>query len=137
MLDWRPLRSTAVRRVPEPVATPFVWAAAFIGCFLLVAVLGAVGGLSSSSIVLGGLCALAALLGLPARFAAAPGVAVVCWLFLNHYAVAPRGELTWQGHIDIARLALLFAAAFFGTVVARIVGALGAHHRITPGQGPE
>lgn len=137
MVEWRPLRSAGVRPVPEPVATPFVWAAALICCVLLVAVLGAVDGLSSSAVVLGVLCTLAALLGLPARFHAAPGIAVVCWLFLNHYAVAPHGEVAWQGNPDVARLALLFAAAFLGTVAARIVNALDAHHRITPGQGPE
>lgn len=137
MVEWRRLHSASVRPVPEPVATPFVWAAAFLGCFLLVAVLGAVGGLTSSAIVLGVLCALAALLGLPARFQAAPGIALVCWLFLNHYAVAPRGELAWQGNPDVARIALLLGAAFLGTVVARIVSALGAHHRTTPGRGSE
>ncbi|MFF4500407.1 hypothetical protein [Streptomyces sp. NPDC001401] len=137
MVEWRPLRTAPVRPVPEPVATPFVWAAAFVGCFLLVAVLSAVHALSSSSIALGALCALAALLGLPARFRAAPGIAVVCWLFLNDYAVAPHGRLAWHGNADAVRLVLLLAAAFLGTLVARIGDAIGAHHRITPGQAPE
>jgi hypothetical protein len=122
--------------VPEPVSTPFVWAAAFVGCFLLVAVLGAAHALSSSSVALAVLCALAALLGLPARFRAAPGIAVVCWLFLNDYAVAPHGRLVWHGEPDILRLVLLLAAAGLGTLIARIADAIGAHHRITPGQGP-
>ncbi|WP_406174969.1 hypothetical protein [Streptomyces sp. NBC_00996] len=136
MVEWRPLR-TAVRPVAEPVATPFVWAAAFVGSFLLVAVLGAVGGPASSAIGLAALCALAVLLGLPARFRAAPGIATVCWLFLNGYAIAPRGELAWQGHLDAARLVLLLAAAVLGTLIARIVNAVGAHHRVTPGRGPQ
>ncbi|MFJ8533569.1 hypothetical protein [Streptomyces sp. NPDC093591] len=136
MVEWRPWRA-AVRPVPEPVATPFVWAGAFVGSLLLVAVLGAVGGLASSAIALVALCAFAALLGLPARFRAAPGVALVCWLFLNAYAVAPHGELAWQGHPDLARVLLLLAAALLGTLIARIINALGAHRRITPGQGQE
>ncbi|MBX9395302.1 hypothetical protein K4749_17295 [Streptomyces sp. TRM72054] len=133
MVEWHLLR-TAVRPVPEPVATPFVWAATFAGSLLLVAALGAAGGLSSSTLALGSLCALAALLGLPARFRAAPGIALVCWLFLNAYAVAPHGELAWQGHPDVARVLLLLTAALLGTLVARIVNALGAHRRITPGE---
>lgn len=133
MVEWHLLR-TAVRPVPEPVATPFVWAATFAGSLLLVAALGATGGLSSSTLALGSLCALAALLGLPARFRAAPGIALVCWLFLNAYAVAPHGELAWQGHPDVARVLLLLTAALVGTLVARIVNALGAHRRITPGE---
>ncbi len=136
MVEWRPMRA-AVRPVPEPVAMPFVWAAAFAGSLLLVAVLGAVGGRSSSAVALGSLCALATLPGLPARFRAAPGIALVCWLFLNAYAVAPHGELAWQGHPDVARVLLLAAAAVLGTLVARIVNALGAHRRVTPGKGPE
>jgi len=137
MVEWRPLRTTPVRPVPEPIPTPFVWAAAFAGSFLLVAVLSAVHALHGSALALGALCALAALLGLPARFRAAPGIALVCWLFLNDYAVAPQGRLAWHGDADIARLALLCAAAALGTVVARIIDARGAHHRITPAQGPE
>ncbi|WP_149830624.1 hypothetical protein [Streptomyces tailanensis] len=136
MVEWRPWRA-AVRPVPEPLATPFVWAAAFVGSLLLVAVLGAVGGLSSSAVALGALCAFAALLGLPAHFRAAPGIALVCWLFLNAYAVAPHGELAWQGHPDIARVLLLLTAALLGTLIARIVNAMGAHRRVTPVHGPE
>ncbi|MFG2026467.1 hypothetical protein [Streptomyces sp. NPDC048825] len=131
MVEWHPLRTPTVRPVPEPVATGFVWMAAFAGSCLLVAVLGAVGGLSSPSLALGALCGLAVLLGLPARFRAAPGIALVCWLFLNNFAIAPRGELSWDG-LDAARLVLLLAAAFLGTVLARIMHARGAHHRVTP-----
>ncbi len=134
MVKWRPLRTATVRPVPDPVATRYVWVAAFAGSLLLVAVLGAAGELSSPSLALGTSCALAALIGLPARLRAAPGTALVCWLFLNVFAIAPRGELTWEGHRDAARLVLLLAAAFLGTVIARIVHALGAHHRVTPRQ---
>ncbi|MGW2703889.1 hypothetical protein [Streptomyces sp. NPDC001340] len=137
MVEWRALRSVRVKPVPEPVATPFVWAAAFVGCFMLVAVLGAAHALTSSSVALAVLCALAALLGLPARFRAAPGIAAVCWLFLDDYAVAPHGRLVWHGGMDAVRLVLLLAAAVLGTLIARIIDAIGAYHRITPGHGPE
>ncbi|MET8956545.1 hypothetical protein ACWEO4_36845 [Streptomyces sp. NPDC004393] len=79
----------------------------------------------------------AMVLGLSARFRAAPGIAVVCWLFLNDYAVAPRGQLVWQGGHDVTRLLLLPAAALLSTLVARITNAIDAHHHVTPGHGPE
>ncbi|GAB2853396.1 hypothetical protein GCM10027074_20470 [Streptomyces deserti] len=131
MVEWHHLRGSGVRPVPEPVATPFVWAAAFAGSALMVVALGAAGPLAGSAVALGALCGLAALLGLPARFRAAPGIAVVCWLFLNAFTVAPRGELSWQGRPDVARIILLLGAALVGTLVARIVHAIGAHRRVT------
>ncbi|HET9382305.1 MAG TPA: hypothetical protein VFP69_15940 [Streptomyces sp.] len=134
MVRWRPLRGVVARPVPEPVATPFVWAGAFVGSLVLVTVLGAAGGLASSSVALVALSLLAVVLGLPARFQAAPGIAVVCWMFLNNFAVAPRGRLSWDGHPDAARFAVLLVAAVLGTVVARIAHARGAHHRTTPGR---
>ncbi|WP_316740509.1 hypothetical protein [Streptomyces sp. MK7] len=137
MVEWRTLRTTPVRPVPEPIATPFVWAATFAGCLLLMAVLSAAGAPPSPSVMLIALGAWAMLLGLPARFRAAPGIAVVCWLFLNDYAVTPRGQLAWQGDRDIIRLLLLLAAAVLGTVIARITNAIGAHHHVTPGHDME
>ncbi|MEV6958032.1 hypothetical protein AB0M97_02275 [Streptomyces sp. NPDC051207] len=134
MVRWRPLRRGVVRPVPEPVATPFVWAAAFAGSLLLMTLLGMTGGPASSSAALVALSLLAAVLGLPARFQAAPGIAIVCWMFLNSFAVEPRGRLSWDGHPDAARFAVLLAAAALGTVVARILHARGAHHRTTPGR---
>ena len=61
---------------------------------------------------------------------------LVCWLFLNGFVVAPRGELSWQGHPDATRIGFLLGAAVLGTLVARIINALGAHHRMTSGDGP-
>nr|WP_107119866.1 hypothetical protein [Streptomyces regalis] len=78
------------------------------------------------------LCALAALLGVCARFVAAPGTAAVCWFFLNGFAVPPQGELTWQGYPDAGRLVFLMVAALLGTVIARLVNARSAYRRITP-----
>ncbi|MEU0722786.1 hypothetical protein [Streptomyces sp. NPDC006140] len=132
MAEWRPLR-IAARPIPEPVPTPFVWAGAFAGALLTVGVLSAVNGFADALHALLVLCALAALLGVCARFAAAPGTGAVCWLFLNGFAVPPHGELTWQGYPDVGRLVFLTAAALLGTVTARLVSARGAYRRITPG----
>lgn len=132
MVEWRRFRAAA-RPVPEPVATPFVWGAAFGGALLTVGVLSAANGLADPLHALLILCALAALLSVCARFAAAPGTAAVCWLFLNGFAVPPQGELTWQGYPDAGRLVFLMAAALLGTVIARLVNARGAYRRITPG----
>ena len=136
MIAWRPVRTAALKAVPEPLAGTFLCGAAVAGSVLLISVLGAMGGLSRTSVVLGALSALAALLGVSARFHAALGVALVCWLFLNFYGVAPRGELTWQGRLDAARFVVLAAAACLGTLVARVVNAARAYRRITPRQGP-
>lgn len=132
MVEWRPLRP-AVRPVPEPVPTPFVWGAAFVGALLTVGVLSAANGLADPLHALLVLCVLAALLGVCARFVAAPGTAAVCWLFLNGFAVPPHGELAWQGSPDAGRLTFLMLAALLGTVIARLVNARGAYRRITPG----
>ncbi|MFD7408978.1 hypothetical protein ACFV7R_41530 [Streptomyces sp. NPDC059866] len=136
MVEWRLLRTAALRPVPEPMATPFVWAAACAGAFVLAVVLSTLSGPSAPSVALAVLCGFAALLGLPAPFTAAPGTALVCWLFLNGFLITPRGELTWQGHPDAARMGLLLTAAVLGTLVARLINAVGAHHRTTPGDGP-
>ncbi|MBC2904742.1 hypothetical protein [Streptomyces cupreus] len=136
-MEWHPLRTSGLRPVPEPVATPFVWTAAFVGSFMLMAALSGVDGSSGPTIGLAALCVFAALLGLPARFTAAPGTALVCWMFLNGFIIAPRGELSWQGHPDAARIGLLLGAAFVGTLLARIINAAGAHRRVTPGREPE
>ncbi|MGW0761215.1 hypothetical protein ACWD1Y_32860 [Streptomyces sp. NPDC002814] len=132
MVEWRPVRA-AVRPVPEPVPTPFVWAAAFIGALLTLGVLSVANGLAEPLHALLVLCVLAVLLGVCARFVAAPGTAAVCWLFLNGFAVPPHGELAWQGYPDAGRLAFLLVAALLGTVIARFVNARGAYRRITPG----
>ncbi|MDN3027243.1 hypothetical protein [Streptomyces sp. S.PB5] len=134
MVEWRPFRAGA-RPVPEPVATPFVWAGAFTGALMTVGVLSVVNGPADPRHALLMLAALAALLGVCARLAAAPGTAAVCWLILNGFAVPPQGQLTWQGYPDAGRLALLMAAALLGTVIARLVNARGAYRRITPGRG--
>lgn len=131
MIEWVPL-GTGPKPVPRPVATPLVWAAAFGGAPLLVALLNTVAGTDHPDLALTGLSLLAAALGLCARFTAAPGTAVLCWLFLNGFAVPPAGTLSWTGPRDTLRLACLLTAALVGTVVARLAHARAAHHRLTP-----
>ncbi|MFS8197990.1 hypothetical protein ACLVWQ_04820 [Streptomyces sp. CWNU-52B] len=129
MIEWVRL-SRGVRVVPRPVATPFVWFAAFTGALLLVAVTNHLGDDGHPTTALIALSLLAALLGLCARFTAAPGTAALCWLFLNGFAIPPAGQLTWAGHRDTTWLACLLTAAVAGTAVARIANARAAYRRV-------
>lgn len=79
MIEWVSLGSGA-RPVPQPVSTPLVWATAFGGALALVALLNTVVGPDRPGLALTALSLLAALLGTCARFTAAPGTAVLCWL---------------------------------------------------------
>ncbi|GGX96616.1 hypothetical protein GCM10010358_58060 [Streptomyces minutiscleroticus] len=135
MMDWVPLGNGA-RPVPQPVATPLVWAAAFGGALVLVAVLNTVVGPDRPAYALTALSVLAAVLGLCARFTAAPGTALLCWLFLNGFAIPPAGILTWTAHRDTVWLVCLFGAALVGTCLARVVNAHAAYRRLTAGGGP-
>ncbi|MDW4909711.1 hypothetical protein RB628_31330 [Streptomyces sp. ADMS] len=135
MIEWVSL-STGARPVPRRVPTPLVWAAAFGGALLLVALLNALAGPDRPSLALAGFSLLAALLGLCARFTAAPGTAVLCWLFLNGFAIPPAGTLTWAGHRDTYWLTCLLAATLIGTALARLTHARAAYRRVTAGIGP-
>ncbi|MEW2569451.1 hypothetical protein [Streptomyces sp. NPDC047070] len=130
MIEWVRI-SIGARAVPQPVATPIVWFAAFAGALLLVAITNLFGEHGHPGTALLALSLLAAVLGLCARFTAAPGTAVLCWLLLNGFAIPPLGQVTWAGHRDSAWLACLFAATAFGTGLARIVNARAAYRRIT------
>ncbi|WP_406119981.1 hypothetical protein [Streptomyces sp. NBC_00989] len=134
MIDWVPL-STGARPVPSPVATPLVWAAASGGALVLVALLNALVGPDRPSPALAALSLLSVLLGLCARFTAAPGTALLCWLFLNGFAVRPAGTLTWAGHRDALWLGCLFTAALVGTALARLLHARAAYRRVTADVG--
>ncbi|MER5585159.1 hypothetical protein AB0G76_35860 [Streptomyces asoensis] len=141
MIEWVFLRAGA-RPVPQPVATPVVWATAFAGALVLVALHNVLVGSGRPGFALAALSLLAALLGVCARFTAAPGTAVLCWLILNGFAVPPAGTLTWAGHRDTAWLVCLCAAALVGTVLARIGQARAAYRRIaaevvTPSADPD
>jgi hypothetical protein len=113
------------------LATPLVWAAASGGALVLVALLNALIGTDRPSPALAALSLFSVLLGLCARFTAAPGTAVLCWLFLNGFAVPPAGTLTWAGHRDALWLACLFTAALVGTTLARLLHARAAYRRLT------
>ncbi|MFI6466944.1 hypothetical protein [Streptomyces sp. NPDC050538] len=130
MIDWVLLR-TGARPVPSPLATPLVWAAASGGALVLVALLNVLVGPGRPSPALAALSLLSVLLGLCARFTAAPGTAVLCWLFLNGFAVPPAGTLTWAGHRDAFWLGCLFTAAVVGTALARLLHARAAYRRLT------
>ena len=132
MIEWVSLR-TGARPVPQPVATPLVWAAAFGGALVLVALLNALAGPGRPGLALAALSVLAALLGLCARVTAAPGTAVLCWLFLNGFAIPPAGTLTWAGQRDTFWLTCLCAAALVGSVLARLVHARAAYRRVATG----
>ncbi|MEW2396203.1 hypothetical protein [Streptomyces sp. NPDC046862] len=134
MVEWVRIGSEA-RAVPQPVATPFVWSAAFGGALLLMALFTLLGGIGRPTPALVALSLMAALLGLCARFVAAPGTAVLCWLFLNGFGIPPAGTLSWAGHRDTFWLGCLLAAALTGTAVARVVNARAAYRRVSPPQG--
>ncbi|MFD5163004.1 hypothetical protein ACFWMJ_33950 [Streptomyces hawaiiensis] len=133
MIEWKPL-GTGARPVPQPVATPLVWAGAGVGALVLVAVVNTVVGPDRPELALSALSVLAALLGLCARFKAAPGTALLCWLFLNGFAIPPAGTLTWAGDRDTTWLACLLTAALIGTALARLVHARAAYRRLAPGR---
>lgn len=135
MIEWVSFSSGA-RPVPRPVATPLVWAAAFGGALVLVAALNSLVGTDRPGLALAVLSLLAALLGLCARFTAAPGTALLCWLFLNGFAIPPAGILTWVAHRDTFWLTCLFVAALVGTALARLLHARAAYRRLTAGAGP-
>jgi hypothetical protein len=117
------------------MATPLVWAAASGGALVLVALLNALIGPDRPSPALVALSLLSVVLGLCARFTAAPGTAVLCWLFLNGFAIPPAGTLTRAGHRDTFWLGCLFTAAVVGTALARLLHARAAYRRVTTGVG--
>ncbi|MCW5252641.1 MULTISPECIES: hypothetical protein [unclassified Streptomyces] len=135
MIEWVPLSSGA-RPVPRPVAAPLVWAAALGGALVLVAVLNGTVGTGRPEFALAALSLLAALLGLCAPYAAAPGTALLCWLSLNGFAIPPAGTLTWAASRDALWLACLFGAALAGTSLARLAYARAAYRRLTAARGP-
>ncbi|WP_395576454.1 hypothetical protein [Streptomyces sp. BK79] len=136
MIEWVPLGRGA-RPVPRPVAAPLVWAAAFGGALALVALLNGIVGLGRPGFALAVLSLLAALLGLCARFTAAPGTALLCWLSLNGFAIPPAGTLTWASRRDALWLACLLGAALVGTALARLAHARAAYRRLTTATGTE
>lgn len=130
MIEWVSLSAEA-RPVPRPVATRWVWATACCGALSLVALHNTLMGPDRPGPALAALSLLAALLGLCARFTAAPGTALLCWLFLNGFAIPPAGTLTWAAPRDTFWLTCLFTAALVGTATARLHHARAAYRRVT------
>ncbi|WP_326753554.1 hypothetical protein OH738_21330 [Streptomyces hirsutus] len=130
MVEWVAL-GTGPRPVPEPVATPLVWAGAFGGALTVVVLLNTVVGPDRPGLTLAALSLLAAVLGVCARFTAAPGTTVLCWLFLNGFAIPPAGTLTWTGSRDTLWLGCLLTATVAGTTAARLAHARAAYRRLT------
>ncbi|MFD3731417.1 hypothetical protein [Streptomyces sp. NPDC058632] len=130
MVEWVAL-GTGPRPVPQPVATPLVWTGAFGGALAVVVLLHTVVGPDHPGLALAALSLLAAVLGGCARFTAAPGTALLCWLFLNGLAIPPAGTLTWTGSRDTLWLGCLLAATVAGTTAARLTHALAAYRRLT------
>ncbi|AZS83177.1 hypothetical protein ELQ87_01865 [Streptomyces griseoviridis] len=131
MIERMTLR-VAARPVPQPVAAPLVWFGAFGGAALLVALLNSTAGPGRPLLVLVALSVFAIVLGLCASFAAAPGTAVLCWLFLNGFGIPPAGTLTWVAQRDARWIACLLGATLVGTLVARVVNARAAYRHLTP-----
>ena len=120
------------RAVPEPVATPFIWVAAYLGALGLVTVLDLLGALDRTEFALGALSVLAGALGTRGRFAAAPGTALLCWALLNIFATRPTGEISWAVDRDPEWVGCLLAAAVIGTATGRVLHARAAYRRVTP-----
>ncbi|WP_270890301.1 hypothetical protein [Streptomyces sp. DHE17-7] len=112
MIEWVPLGS-GPRPVPRPVAAPLVWAGGAPSRAALGPWLAALStrpwGYGRPGLALALLSLLAALLGVCARFTAAPGTALLCWLSLNGFAIPPAGVLTWTGRRDAFWLACLLS----------------------------
>ncbi|GAA0669984.1 hypothetical protein GCM10009535_57260 [Streptomyces thermocarboxydovorans] len=136
MIQWVRLGSGR-KPVPEPAATGLVWAGAFGGALTLVALINTMLGPGRPHLALTALSLLAAALGVWARFTAAPGTAVLCWLFLNGFAIPPEGVLTWAGSRDALWLGCLLAAALVGTTTSRLAHARAAYHRLTTATDPD
>ncbi|MFJ3496986.1 hypothetical protein ACIPPJ_25820 [Streptomyces sp. NPDC086091] len=130
MIEWVSLKA-GTSPVPRPVATPVVWATAVGGALVLVALQHLLLGPDRPGFALVALSLLAGLLGLCSRFTAAPGTAVLCWLFLNGFAIPPEGTLSWAGHRDTFWLTCLCGATLLGTILARLVHARAAYSRVT------
>ncbi|MCT4352208.1 hypothetical protein M5362_03565 [Streptomyces sp. Je 1-79] len=135
MIEWMRIRS-GPRPVPDPAATPSIWAVSALLAFALVLSLNFLDGHGDPTLDLIALSLAVAAVSTGARLAAAPGTALLCWLILNAYATAPIGELTWEAAYDLGRLACLLTAASTGTVIARLVHARAAHRRLTPWSRP-
>ncbi|MEF9904923.1 hypothetical protein [Streptomyces sp. P9-A2] len=130
MVEWVAL-GTGPRPVPQPFTTPLIWAGAFGGALTVVVLSHTVVGPDRPELTLAALSLLAAILGVCARFTAAPGTTALRRLFLNGFAIPPVGSLTWTGSRDTLWLSCLLAATVAGTTAARLTHARAAYRRLT------
>lgn len=135
-MRWR-LIAQGARPVPERVATPLIWAAAFVSTFALMIVLDLVDALDDTGLALAVLSLLAALLGMRGRFTAAPGTALLCWALLNVHAVHPVGEISWAESRDPLWITCLLCAACAGTAAGHVRYARAAYRRIGPSESAD
>jgi hypothetical protein len=76
---------------------------------------------------------LAAVAAAHTRPAAAPGIALVAWLFYNGFIIGRHAHLSWHGAADVKRLAILLAASAVGSMLGSRIRA--ARPRPAPGDG--
>jgi hypothetical protein len=92
--------------------------AAYVVGIVLTAGLAPADATHHTGIALGAFAAAAAIIGLNARPAAAPVIAVIAWLFFDGFLINRHAHLTWDPHADPTRLAILTASAFFASLLA-------------------
>ncbi|GAA1959709.1 hypothetical protein GCM10009838_15070 [Catenulispora subtropica] len=111
----------------EPVAT---LSTAFIGGIVATAGLAAIGGTRHVDVDLAAYVGLAAVLGLGARWWAAPTAAFILWLFYDGFLVGRHGDLVWHGAMDGWRLGFIGAGALGGLLMGRVTRfAVAVRHR--------
>ena len=117
---------------PETVREPTITLAlAFATGIVATALLAATGGTRHPDADLVAYAALAAGLGLGARWWAALVGALILWLFYDGFLVGQHGDLAWHGTIDGWRLGLITVGAVGGLLIGRVgrFTAAAAPHR--------
>lgn len=103
--------------VREPTATlALAFAVGLVGTVLL----AATGVTRHADADLVAYVALAAGLGLGARWWAAPAGALILWLFYDGFLIGRHGDLAWHGAMDGWRLGVIAAGAIGGLLVGRV-----------------
>ena len=102
--------------------------AAYASSAAATAVFVLAGGTRHPTAALAGYGLVAACVAARIRPAAAPGVALIGWMFDSGFIIGRHAHLTWQGSADVRRLAILLAVA----VAASLLGS----RLHTAGRGP-
>jgi hypothetical protein len=94
---------------------------AYAGAAVVTAVLVLATGVRHPAAALIAYGLLAAVVAAHTRAIAAPGIALVAWLFDDGFIIGRHAQLSWHGAADIRRLAILLAAGAVGSMLgARI-----------------